>query len=95
MATIQSAQALRLNQVIGSLEAGKKADLIVIDTNKPHLTPMYNPVSHLVYAAMGSDVTTSIINGTVVMEDRKLKSLDLKKVMDDVNKIAKEISLFS
>jgi 5-methylthioadenosine/S-adenosylhomocysteine deaminase len=91
MATIQSAQALRLNQVIGSLEAGKKADLIVIDTNKPHLTPMYNPVSHLVYAAMGSDVTTSIINGTVVMEDRKLKSLDLKKVMDDVNKIAKEI----
>jgi 5-methylthioadenosine/S-adenosylhomocysteine deaminase len=80
-----------LNQVIGSLEAGKKADLIVIDTNKPHLTPMYNPVSHLVYAAMGSDVTTSIINGTVVMEDRKLKSLDLTKVMDDVNKIAEEI----
>jgi 5-methylthioadenosine/S-adenosylhomocysteine deaminase len=91
MATIQSARALGLNQVIGSLEAGKKADLIVIDTNKPHLTPMYNPVSHLVYAARGSDVTTSIINGTVVMEDRKLKSLDLKKVMDDVNKIAKEI----
>ncbi len=91
MATIQSAQALGLNQVIGSLEAGKKADLIVIDTNKPHLTPMYNPISHLVYAAMGSDVSTSIINGTVVMEDRKLKSLDLKRVMDDVNKIAKEI----
>jgi 5-methylthioadenosine/S-adenosylhomocysteine deaminase len=95
MATIQSARALGLDQVIGSLEAGKKADLIVIDTNKPHLTPMYNPVSHLVYAAMGSDVTTSIINGMVVMEDRKLKSLDLKKVMDDVNKIAKEISVSS
>ena len=91
MATIQSAQALGLNPVIGSLAAGKKADLIVIDTNRPHLTPMYNPVSHLVYAAMGSDVSTSIINGTVVMEDRKLKSLDLKRVMDDVNKIAKEI----
>jgi hypothetical protein len=44
---------------------------------------------------MGSDVTTSIINGMVVMEDRKLKSLDLKKVMDDVNKIAKEISVSS
>ena len=91
MATIQSARALGLNQAIGSLETGKKADLIVIDTHKPHLTPMYNPVSHLVYAAMGSDVTTSIINGTVVMEDRKLKSLDLRKVMDDVNKIAEEI----
>lgn len=93
MATIQSARALGLNQVIGSLETGKKADLIVIDTNKPHLTPMFNPVSHLVYAAMGSDVTTSIINGSVVMEDRQLISLDLKSVMEDINKIAKEISV--
>ena len=92
MATTQSARTLGLDQFVGSLETGKKADLIIIDTNKPHLTPMYNPVSHLVYAAMGSDVTTSIINGTVVMEERKLKSLNLKKVMDDVNKIAKEIT---
>jgi 5-methylthioadenosine/S-adenosylhomocysteine deaminase len=92
MATTQSARALGLDQVIGSLEAGKKADLIVIDTHKPHLTPMYSPVSHLVYAAMGSDVSATIINGNVVMEDRQLKSLDLKKVMDDVNKIAKEIT---
>jgi len=91
MATIQSARALGLDHIIGSLEVGKKADLIIIDTNKPHLTPMYNPVSHLVYAAMGSDVTTTVINGRVVMEDRELKSLDLKKVMDEVNKIADEI----
>jgi 5-methylthioadenosine/S-adenosylhomocysteine deaminase len=93
MATIQSARALGLNQFIGSLETGKRADLIIIDTNKPHLTPMYNPVSHLVYAAMGSDVNTTIINGTVVMEDRKLMSLDLKKVLKDINKIADEIKL--
>jgi 5-methylthioadenosine/S-adenosylhomocysteine deaminase len=91
MATNQSARALGLNQFIGSLEIGKKADLIVIDTNKPHLTPMYNAVSHLVYAATGSDVITSIINGTVVMEDRRMISLDLKKVINDVNKIADEI----
>ncbi len=91
MATNQSARALGLNQFIGSLETGKKADLIVIDTNKPHLTPMYNAVSHLVYAVAGSDVTTSIINGTVVMEDRRLMTLDLKKVINDVNKIADEI----
>ena len=52
---------------------------------------MYNPVSHLVYAASGSDVITSIINGTVVMENGKLKTMDLKRVMDDVNRIAKEI----
>jgi 5-methylthioadenosine/S-adenosylhomocysteine deaminase len=91
MATIQGARALGLDQLIGSLEVGKKADLIVIDTNKPHLTPMYSAVSHLVYAVMGSDVCTSIINGTIVMENRDLKTMDLKTVMDDVNQIAKEI----
>ena len=90
MATINGARALGLDQTIGSLEIGKKADLIIIDTNKPHLTPMYNPVSHLVYAAMGSDVTTSI-NGQVVMENGLLKTMDIKAVIDDVNKIAKEI----
>ena len=91
MASIQGARALGLDQFIGSLEAGKKADLIVIDTNKPHLTPMYSPVSHLVYAAMGSDVCTSIINGTVVMENGQLKTMNLRNVMEDVNKIAKQI----
>jgi 5-methylthioadenosine/S-adenosylhomocysteine deaminase len=92
MATIRGARALGLDQVIGSLETGKKADLIIIDTNKPHLTPMYNPVSHLVYAAIGSDVTTSIINGTVVMEGGKIKTMDINAVMADVNRIAKEIA---
>jgi 5-methylthioadenosine/S-adenosylhomocysteine deaminase len=91
MATIQAARALGLDHLIGSLEAGKKADLIIIDTNKPHLTPMYSPVSHLVYAAMGSDVSTAIINGRVVMENGSLNTMDLRKVMDDVNQIAKEL----
>ena len=91
MATIQAARALGLDHLIGSLEAGKKADLIIIDTNKPHLTPMYSPVSHLVYAAMGSDVATTIINGRVVMENGSLNTMDLRKVMDDVNQIAKEL----
>jgi 5-methylthioadenosine/S-adenosylhomocysteine deaminase len=91
MATIMGARALGLEAVTGSLEKGKKADLIIVDTNKPHLTPMYNPVSHLVYAAKGSDVTTSIINGTVVMNDGRLKTMDLNNVMDNVNKIAREI----
>ena len=92
MATINGAKALGLEPLIGSLEKGKKADLIIVDTNKPHLTPMYNPVSHLVYAAIGSDVVTSIINGTVVMENGKIKTMDIKAVMDDVNRIAKEIT---
>jgi 5-methylthioadenosine/S-adenosylhomocysteine deaminase len=92
MATIRGARALGLDPIIGSLETGKKADLIIVDTNKPHLTPMYNPVSHLVYAVIGSDVTTSIINGAVVMNDGRLKTMDLKAVMDDVNRIAKEVT---
>ncbi len=91
MATIDAAKALGLDDVTGSLLPGKKADIIVIDTNKPHLTPMYNLHSHLVYAAGGNDVDTSIINGQVVMENRQLLTLDIAKVMSDVNQIAKEI----
>jgi 5-methylthioadenosine/S-adenosylhomocysteine deaminase len=52
---------------------------------------MYNPISHLVYAAKGSDVSTSIINGVVVMENGQLLSLELEKVMGDVEKIAQDI----
>ena len=81
MATIEGAKALGFEDITGSLEQGKRADVIVIDTHKPHLTPMYNPASHLVYAARGSDVSTSIINGKVVMEDRKLLFLDLDEIM--------------
>jgi 5-methylthioadenosine/S-adenosylhomocysteine deaminase len=91
MATIQGARALGLDESIGSLEKGKKADLIIIDTHKPHLTPMYNPVSHLVYAAMGSDVRTSIINGVIVMEDGHLNTINLKSVLNNVTRIANEI----
>jgi 5-methylthioadenosine/S-adenosylhomocysteine deaminase len=81
MATIQGARVLGLQNVTGSLEVGKKADVIVIDTHKPHLTPMYNATSHLVYAARGNDVSHSIINGQPVMEDRKLLTLDITEIM--------------
>jgi len=81
MATIQGAEVLGLQDVTGSLEVGKKADVIVIDTHKPHLTPMYNAASHLVYAARGNDVRHSIINGQPVMEDRKLLTLDIAEIM--------------
>ena len=92
MATIQGARVLGLGESIGSLEKGKKADLIIIDTHKPHLTPMYNPVSHLVYAAMGSDVRTSIIDGAIVMEDGHLKTIGLKSVLNNITRIAQEIA---
>ncbi len=82
MATIEGAKVLGLEKITGSLEVGKRADLIVIDTNKPHLVPMYNPYSHLVYAASGHDVIHSIIDGNIVMEDRRLLTLDVEDVIE-------------
>lgn len=86
MATIEAAKVLGLGNVAGSLEKGKKADLIVIDTRRPHLTPMYNVYSHLVYSVGGGDVVASVIDGRVVMEDRRLTGLDLEQIMADVNR---------
>ncbi|MDX2498622.1 MAG: amidohydrolase [Desulfobacterales bacterium] len=91
MATIEGARALGLQDITGSLEIGKKADVIVIDTHKPHLTPMYNATSHLVYAASGNDVTHSVINGKLVMEDRKLLTLDLDEVIAHSREISVQV----
>jgi len=91
MATRGGAKALGMESMIGSLEVGKQADVIVVDTNRPHLTPMYDPYSHLVYAAKASDVTHSIINGRLVMERRELLSIDFDEIAAGVKKKAKEI----
>ena len=88
MATIEGAIALGMGSTIGSLEPGKLADIIVIDPHQPHLTPMYDPASHLVYAANGADVVTTIINGTIVMEARQLKTIELESLLADINQIA-------
>ncbi|MDL1963165.1 MAG: amidohydrolase [Deltaproteobacteria bacterium] len=91
MCTIDGAKSLGLDDTIGSLEPGKRADIIIIDTHKPHLTPMYNPISHLVYAVKGSDVATSIINGKIVMENGRLLTLKVEDIIEDVKIIAEEI----
>jgi len=91
LATIGGAAVLGLEKEIGSLEPGKKADIIILDTRKPHLTPIYNPYSHIVYAASGSDVKTSIINGRIVMKDRRILTLDVEDAMDRVTQIAATI----
>ena len=80
-ATMGGARVLGAGERIGSLEPGKKADCIVLDLDQPHLTPMYNPVSHLVYAARGGDVLHSVINGRVVMENRRLLTMDEEAVL--------------
>jgi 5-methylthioadenosine/S-adenosylhomocysteine deaminase len=91
MATMGGAKLLSAQQEIGSIEAGKKADIIVLDLNQPHLTPMYNIPSHLVYAARGADVIHSIINGRIVMRDRKLLTIDEAAILETMNGIGRDI----
>jgi 5-methylthioadenosine/S-adenosylhomocysteine deaminase len=84
-------RVLGLEDKVGCLEPGKKADIIGLDLDKPHLTPLYNIYSHVVYAASAADVTLSIINGRMVMKNRELFTLDVEKIMADVRDIAKRI----
>jgi 5-methylthioadenosine/S-adenosylhomocysteine deaminase len=93
MATIGGAKALGIDKFTGSIEVGKKADIIVVDINKPHLTPMYNPYSLLVYSANGSDVIHSLINGRLVLHDRKLLTINAGKIMEAAKVISKKILL--
>lgn len=92
MATIAGARVLGLDSLIGSVEPGKLADIIIVDMNQPHLTPLYHPYSQLVYAARGADVVTSIINGKIVMENRRLSTINLPDAMDRVRNIAAHIA---
>jgi len=87
MATIEGAKALLWENEIGSIKAGKKADLIIINPKKPHLCPLYSEASHLVYAARASDVETVMINGKIIMENRKMTMLNMRKVIEKVEKI--------
>jgi len=91
MATLDGAVVLGREDEIGSLLPGKRADIIIVDIRKPHLTPMYNPFSHLVYAASGADVRTSIIDGKIVMKDRMILTMDVDAAMDAVAEIASSI----
>jgi 5-methylthioadenosine/S-adenosylhomocysteine deaminase len=91
MATRDGARALGMAGEIGALQPGMKADVICVDFNQPHLTPLYHENSHLVYCGSGSDVDTVVINGQVVMKDRKLLTIDEGEIMERVNGIARRI----
>ena len=92
MATITGARALHLEKQIGSLEAGKKADVILVDTSAPHGTPMYNVYSQLVYALKASDVKTVVIGGKVVMQDRQMLTLNEKEILAKAQDYKKQIA---
>lgn len=92
LATITGARALHLDKQIGSLEPGKKADLILVDTSAPHATPMYNVYSQLVYALKASDVRTVIIGGKIVMEDRQMLTLDEPEILAKAREYQKQVA---
>jgi cytosine/adenosine deaminase-related metal-dependent hydrolase len=83
MATLNGARATLWRGQIGSIERGKLADLIVIDLRRPHLVPVRNPVSNLVYAANGGDVDTVIIDGKIIMENRQMTTIEEEEVVQE------------
>ena len=91
MATIGGARALGLDRITGSLEAGKKADLLIVSMSSARQTPMYDPISHLVYTTRGDDVQTTIVNGKVLMRDRKVVTLDSASVLREAGQWAEKV----
>ncbi len=93
MATIDGARALHMEKEIGSLEAGKKADVVLISLDEPNAVPMYDVYAQIAYALKGSDVETVVIGGRVVMRDRKLLTVDEPKVLDKAREYGKSVKV--
>jgi 5-methylthioadenosine/S-adenosylhomocysteine deaminase len=91
MATMGGARAIGMDKQIGSLEVGKRADIAVVSMDSARQTPLYDPISHLVYATHGDDVRTVIVSGKVLMRDRKLTTLNQAAVMADARRLAESV----
>jgi 5-methylthioadenosine/S-adenosylhomocysteine deaminase len=91
MAWAGSARALGFEGVVGRLLPGYAGDAVVLETNQPHLTPMFDPASSLVYSARGSDVRHTVVDGRVVVRDREVLSFDMAGVMQGVNDLAMQV----
>jgi len=87
MATINGARVLLLDNEIGSIEVGKKADIIIVDLDKPHILPVGQPVTALTHRATGQDVDTAIIDGKIVMKNRKLLTIDEDELLEKVHEL--------
>jgi 5-methylthioadenosine/S-adenosylhomocysteine deaminase len=91
MATIDGARAIHMENKIGSLEVGKKADLILISLDEPNAVPMYDIYAQISYSLKGSDVETVVIGGKVVMRDRKLLTIDEPRVLEKAREYGKSV----
>lgn len=91
MATVNGAQFCLWEKEIGSIEVGKKADLILIDFNKPHLTPSWDIVTELTRRTFGEDVDTVIIDGKVIMENREVKTVNEEEILERARELAPKV----
>ncbi|MCK5673791.1 MAG: amidohydrolase family protein, partial [Spirochaetales bacterium] len=91
MATINGAKALGIDKEVGTVTVGKKADLMLIDMNKPHFYPKLDIVSSLIYSAQASDVCSVICDGRLLMRDRQLLTIDEMKVCVEADILAKRL----
>ena len=97
MATILPAQALGIDQEVGSIEKGKKADIIILDFDRPHLWPymcndrINNLIAHIIYSASGADVHSTIVDGKVLMENREVKTLDRKRIYEQAQEMLERL----
>jgi 5-methylthioadenosine/S-adenosylhomocysteine deaminase len=91
MATIDGARALGLDREVGSIETRKRADVITVSMTAARQTPMYDPLSHLVYTTRGDDVRTTIVNGRVLMRDRRVLTLNEAAVLSEARALAEKV----
>jgi 5-methylthioadenosine/S-adenosylhomocysteine deaminase len=92
MATIDGARALGLEEQVGSIEVGKRADLIVVDFRTPGTTPNHHPVSTLVYAATGNEVRTVVVDGRIVVDEGRLTTLDEAALLQEASERATSLA---
>jgi 5-methylthioadenosine/S-adenosylhomocysteine deaminase len=92
MATLGGARALGMEDKLGSLEPGKRADIVVVGLDQPRMHPLYDPISHLVYVAKGSDVRHVVVEGRVVVKDRKVLTLDEAAVIAEADRLRAQVS---
>jgi 5-methylthioadenosine/S-adenosylhomocysteine deaminase len=91
LGTIGGARALGMDRTIGSIEPGKRADVIVVGMQSARQTPMYDPISHLVYVTRGDDVRTTVVHGKVIMRDRKVLTLNEGAVLAEAREWAGKV----
>jgi 5-methylthioadenosine/S-adenosylhomocysteine deaminase len=91
LATLGSAEALRLSEEIGSLDVGKQADVIAVDLSKPHLLPVFSPVDTLVYSARASDVHFVMVAGEVLLDEGRMSTVSVPPLYSQIQKVREKL----